>query len=722
VGLFDYVDVDGDATNNTVHGGDVFTVRGAAELSADLGTIDPAALETFQYEFDQLDVLNPDIDDDGQEDFTLAVLTANVIALAKDVVRGNRTVFGLDLSAALDAVTVPLTDSPLGESLGLRDTLRELVDGDSDSGDLFEVLHTADFSLFHTILNQGLSDDVAAATSQININMAGSGSNPMSPEETAGAPEVNDDHWNNLSGDSNNGGPIDLFDGEGNLISGATVSYTTTGRGSSVNDGVGTNNGHFFSSNFDARNYPDITVSVSGIPYSQYDVYAYHQGGATSSRVARFNIGETDLFARRPTDYGYTRSTATQDEGANTQSGTYVVFEGLSGSSFELTVGGGSASDFVRRARFAGLQIVETGSPVPPDLARFKLNLDEIPLDFIDDALTFDLSTVLPETADVDGRAGIENARLSGDLVFGIDTNTNPLYLLTAGDEATTLGGGFDLFVNAGGEPLGGGLLTLEEAEMRMSPEISLAFANLGGDKLRIGPDLTLLRDTEVTLSGHTALNLRADGASLTPGPFTLAAEDDDPLDELPAVSGTLDVASGAIDAEFRRVSATLDGLVQLIRGAGCRWTGSGRAVVRSRCGGDRGAVGGQPAQRCDRCFDAQWRHARVLTSVADGSPRRDGGGAAAFGRVRRRTGRVHRDWGRAPVRHFAADTGLPRSVRPGATLLWASTVSSTSTLSTCRSTPRFRSVTACSTARSRSRSIWPAPARDCSGRSTSGR
>jgi hypothetical protein len=44
VGLFDYVDVDGDPTNNTVHGGDVFTVRGAAALSGDLGTIDPAAL------------------------------------------------------------------------------------------------------------------------------------------------------------------------------------------------------------------------------------------------------------------------------------------------------------------------------------------------------------------------------------------------------------------------------------------------------------------------------------------------------------------------------------------------------------------------------------------------------------------------------------------------------------------------------------------------------
>jgi hypothetical protein len=315
-----------------------------------------------------LEVLNPDIDDDGQEDFTLAVLTANVIALAKDVVRGDRTVFGLDLSAALDAVTVPLTDRPLGESLGLGDALRDLIDGesDSDSGDLFEVLHTADFSLFQTILNQGLSDEMVS------------------------------------------------------------------------------------------------------------------------------------------------------------------------------------------------------------ELARFKLNLDEVPLDFIDDALTFDLSTVLPDTSDVDGRAGIENGRLSGDLVFGIDTNTNPLYLLTAPDEwtpdaVTTLGGDFDLFVNASGEPLGGGLLRLDEAEMRMSPEISLAFANLGVDKLRIGPDLALLRDTEVTLSGHTALNLRADGASLMPGPLTLAAEDDDPLDELPAVSGTLDVASGAIDAEFRRVSATLDGLVQLI-------------------------------------------------------------------------------------------------------------------------------------------------------------
>jgi hypothetical protein len=194
---------------------------------------------------------------------------------------------------------------------------------------------------------------------QINITLAGGGTAPMLATETAGAPGVNDDNWNNLSGTLDAGGPLDLSDGDGTAITAAMVSYARVGAGI-LNDGGGTDDGHMFSSNIDAFDYPAFDVAVTGIPYPRYDVYAYHQGGAPAGlrRVARFTIGDRDLFAVRPESFAYSQSTATSDVGSSTQVGNYVVFRDLTASSFTLTVGGGSASDGFRRNRFAGFQVV----------------------------------------------------------------------------------------------------------------------------------------------------------------------------------------------------------------------------------------------------------------------------------------------------------------------------------------------------------------------------
>jgi len=208
-------------------------------------------------------------------------------------------------------------------------------------------------------------DGLATSTDgQININIAGTGANPMLPSETGGAPGVNDDNWNNLGGTLVAAGPIDLVGGDGLPIPGATAAWSGNGAGI-LNDGCCADDTHLRSTNFDAQSYPAVDVTVTGVPFGHYDVYAYHEGGAPTglSRVARFSIGEENRFARRPEDLEYTESTATADAFSNTEVGNYVVFRGLTTTSFTLTAGGASASDGTPRNRFFAVQIVASAPP-----------------------------------------------------------------------------------------------------------------------------------------------------------------------------------------------------------------------------------------------------------------------------------------------------------------------------------------------------------------------
>jgi hypothetical protein len=243
-----------------------------------------------------------------------------------------------------DAVTSPdVRDRPFGATV-TGSTFRLEVTRDSNGPRIWEV--------------DALVEGTAA--SQINVNLAGGGAFPMAPAETAGAPGVNDDNWVNLSGTTLVAGPTQVLGGDGLPVPGALASWQGFGQGG-LDDGNGTDDTHMLSSLFDAYEYPAVALTVTGVPYDSYDVYAYHQGGAPPGlvRVARFTIGETDLYSLRRTDDAYVESTSTSDLGAATEPGSYVVFRGLSDPSFTLTVGGTTANDGFRRARFAGVQIVQ---------------------------------------------------------------------------------------------------------------------------------------------------------------------------------------------------------------------------------------------------------------------------------------------------------------------------------------------------------------------------
>jgi len=237
-------------------------------------------------------------------------------------------------------------------------------------------------------------------------------SNGMVPADVAGAPGVHVGNWNNIFADfrndnvlipppppglSNNetsgpyagnwttayGNPVD--DG-GNAVAGMDVSWYLrggTGQGFLGYSGWSTSDPdhRMMSSNWDAwgRNgdtagTPPLTGSnhsdffVTGIPYDNYDLYAYilaetgtHGGDWTANGVTKAieYIGERapdPLYVL--VDYDGAWNAAAQATGE--LKGTYLVIEGLSG---DLTL----STTAHARMRISGFQIVEVETDIIPE-------------------------------------------------------------------------------------------------------------------------------------------------------------------------------------------------------------------------------------------------------------------------------------------------------------------------------------------------------------------
>lgn len=338
--LLDYVDADGDATNNTSHGGDPF--RFVASVGVE------QAGTGFRYT--GIDLKNPDVNGDGQQDFTSAVLIENMRRLAQDVVRGNRTVLQGDLVAALNAQLAPLTNTPLGTALQVSQKLADFLLTNT------EVLHVVEFDTLESWLNHGL------------------------PETTQ-------------------------------------------------------------------------------------------------------------------------------------------------------------------------------------ELIRFSVDLDAIPLTALDN-LQFDLSKILPDTPNTLGLAGLQNAQLAGQLVFGLDTADRPLYLLVQPDlirpeAVTTLGGAFDVFVNLTGQPFANDLLTFGATEARLRNGITVGLTGPADGKLRL--DGSLISNLGLTLSGGAELQLDAHDVHLLPG-------QDNPLfrTSLNSLRGTINIATGKAELLANNVEVQIGAALKL--------------------------------------------------------------------------------------------------------------------------------------------------------------
>lgn len=359
--LLDYIDADGNAANNTEHGGDPFRFVATASLN---GVVPDQ--NTFHFTYSGIDIRNPDVNGDGQSDFTSAVLVEDMRRLAQDVLRGNRSVLSNELLQAFNVNIAPLTHTGLGDALQIGKALADFLITNT------QVIKVVDFDL---------------------------------PGDTPGENSV--EAWLN-----------------------------------------------------------------HGLP------------------------------------------------------------------------------------------------PTPQEIIRLKLDLGTLPLAALN-TLQFDLTTLLPNVSNTSGLATVSNAQLSGQLVFGVDTNANPFYLLTAPDVSgaavTTISGGFDLSVNLTGQPLGAGAVEVNNARASVSPSISVTLPSAPGGKLRIGTDVTDLTGFQVSLQNAAQLSFAADGATLFPSlPVTARVQDDNPNDTIPALSGSINVATGRLDLQARKLTATLGDLLTI--------------------------------------------------------------------------------------------------------------------------------------------------------------
>ena len=243
------------------------------------------------------------------------------------------------------------------------------------------------------------------ATDIVGISMtAGTGSpNLMSTADLAGAPGARNGYWNNATG----AGALPagtITNQSGVLVTGLAVSITTSNNFSQRATGT-SNDTKMFGDDIDhfPQNSPTI-IRVTGIPYTNYNVYFYEfdtevGSGSTNTRGGYFAITNSVnpvpvLRYIRNQDNSYnqlspvdssgnsyiqstTAAIAATDTWDSVQGGNYVKFTGLTNSDFTAIIGtiGGSASNKdilgrcitngngTARLKFAGFQIQQAGSP-----------------------------------------------------------------------------------------------------------------------------------------------------------------------------------------------------------------------------------------------------------------------------------------------------------------------------------------------------------------------
>ena len=238
----------------------------------------------------------------------------------------------------------------------------------------------------------GLTVTANAASIGVNTGPSsnGDGSSPentqnnlVSSTTTAGVvPQTN---WNNLL--QGNWGNQQVTDDSGTLLATTVSVQTQWANGNVVLSGGAETNGDRLMMNggMDNGGGPQ-GWTITGVPYSSYDLYIYYDGGSNGNRGGSYQAWDSDngdaLLAAQS---GYDTATfdgtyiqATGDgtdgngQGLNTN---YVVLSGLSAPNIKIrsiadSLGGG---DNVRRAPMNGFQIVEASAIPEPSSAILAL-------------------------------------------------------------------------------------------------------------------------------------------------------------------------------------------------------------------------------------------------------------------------------------------------------------------------------------------------------------
>lgn len=215
----------------------------------------------------------------------------------------------------------------------------------------------------------------AAQAASININFidgATAGSSMLSTD-TAGLAGVAGSNWNNYDSGAASG-PLNNDAGTA-----TTATVTTTGGLGDLRLGHTATSGDdkMWKGFFETDNTA-ATIGLSGLTYSTYDVYVYFDGANDDQwRTATYTIGGTSFTVEdsENTNWGTGQNVAKvyqlptsgnangnaawpQTTGTN-QEGNYIVFSGVTGTDFDLTMVGGSSAA-TRGAVINGMQIVDT--------------------------------------------------------------------------------------------------------------------------------------------------------------------------------------------------------------------------------------------------------------------------------------------------------------------------------------------------------------------------
>ena len=220
-----------------------------------------------------------------------------------------------------------------------------------------------------------LSMNAGAAIISVNFDTGNIDSSTL-----GGAPGVRVANWNPWgSGNTTFGDDETVVDSTGATVPGFTVASTATGR-SQRGATTDSNDVDIFRSIIDISG--TSTFAVAGLNYATYDVYVYMHDDA-NDRAGSFAIGSTTYYmkgiggsegAGDPTNTGsgYVLSTDTTVDltspgtisvDDSIDSGNYVKFSGLTGSSFSLVAAAVDTSDGANRNKIAGFQIVQVPEP-----------------------------------------------------------------------------------------------------------------------------------------------------------------------------------------------------------------------------------------------------------------------------------------------------------------------------------------------------------------------
>jgi hypothetical protein len=215
------------------------------------------------------------------------------------------------------------------------------------------------------------------AQNSIGINFAGrqwsiGGNNPQSLALSDFAGVVSQQNWNNVDPAGNDSGGLGQIIGpnagvisdSSGLATGLTFSYSGTGMWSVNQSTSMTGNAQLMNGYSD--NNSDSTIGkyiLGNISFSLYDVYVYVTAD-NNGRTAGVNLngGSQTYLLTDANGYDYSNpllqgTATTQGSAAN---GQYVLFQGVSGSSFEVDI-----NRYGNNVGVAGIQIVPEAVPEP---------------------------------------------------------------------------------------------------------------------------------------------------------------------------------------------------------------------------------------------------------------------------------------------------------------------------------------------------------------------